>query len=161
MHNPKLPNIQTVLLPTVNRVVKHSAKIMAKAMRRAEEGGAEMKASIASLNQCINMLRKSYQKWGETSHSQDGWLQTHHTRNDKSGLTPQRDSRPIREGCKQDGLTHHPSNEPDDRSQRLSPQKSQRNLDEVTLVDIVARCKISYILLLKDIYAMHIYLCFK
>ena len=60
MHNPKLPNIQTVLLPTVNRVVKHSAKIMAKAMRRAEEGGAEMKASIASLNQCINMLRKSY-----------------------------------------------------------------------------------------------------
>ena len=69
----------------------------------------------------------------------DGWLQTHHTRNDKLGLKPQRDSHPIREGCEQDGLTHCPSNGPDDRSQKLSPQNSQRNLDEETLVDAVAR----------------------
>ena len=98
-----------------------------------------MQASIASLNQCINTLRKSYQKRGETSHSQDGPLQTCHTRNDESELPRQRDSRPIREGHEQDGPTHHPSNEPNDRSQRLSPQNSQRNLDEETPVDIVAR----------------------
>ena len=55
------------------------------------------------------------------------------------GLPPQRDSRPIREGCKQDGPIHHLSNEPDDRSQRVSPQNSQRNLDEETPVDVMAR----------------------
>ena len=54
-------------------------------------------------------------------------------------LNPQRDSHPIREGHKQDGLTCDPSNGPDDRSQRLFPQNSQRNLDEETPVDAVAR----------------------
>ena len=57
------------------------------------------------------------------------------------GLPPQRYSHPIIEGHKQDGLTHRPSNEPNDRSQRLSPQNSQRNLDEETLVDIMARSR--------------------
>ena len=112
---------------------------MAEAIRKVEEGRAEMQASIASLNQCINTLRKSYQKRGETSHSQDGQSQTHHTRNDELGLPPKRDSCPIREGCKQDGPIHHLSNEPDDRSQRVSPQNSQRNLDEETPVDVMAR----------------------
>ena len=98
-----------------------------------------MQASIASLNQCINMLRKSYQQQGETSRLRDGRSQTRHTRNDKLGLNPQRDSCPIREGHEQDGLTRHPSNGPDDRSQRLSPQNIQRNMDEETLVDAVAR----------------------
>ena len=60
-------------------------------------------------------------------------------KNDESGLTPQRDSRPTREGCEQDGPLCHPSNGPDDRSQRLSPQYSQRDLDEQTPVDAVAR----------------------
>ena len=69
----------------------------------------------------------------------DGRSQTHHTRNDELGLTPQRDSHPIREGRKQDGPTHRPSNGPDDRSQRLSPQNIQRNMDEETLVDAAAR----------------------
>ena len=123
----------------VNRVVKCSDKMTAEAIRRAEEGCAEMQASIASLHQCINKLRKSHRKQRETSHLQDGWSQTRHTRNDKLGSPPQRDSHPIREGCKQDGLTCHPSNGPNDRSQRLSHQSSQRNLDEETLVDIVAR----------------------
>ena len=123
----------------INRVVKCSDKMMAKAIRRAEEGCVEMQASIANLHQCINTLRKSHRKWGtETSHSWDSRSQTYHTRDDKLVLTPQKDSRPVREGHKQDGPIHCPSNEPNDRSQRLSPQNSKRNLDE-TLVDIVAR----------------------
>ena len=36
---------------------------------------------------------------------------------------------------------HHPSKELDDRSQRLSPQYSQRNLDEETLVDVKAKSR--------------------
>ena len=107
----------------------------AKAIRRAEEGHIKMQASTANLHQCINTLRKSHRKQGaETSH-----LQTRHTRDDESGLPPQRDSHPIREGCEQDGPIHRPYNEPNDRSQRLSPQNSQRNLDEETLVDVTAR----------------------
>ena len=127
------------LASKVKRVAECSAKTVAEAMRKIEEGSAEMQASIASLNQHINTLRKSYQKQGETSHLRDGWLQTHHTRNDESGLTPQRDSRPIKEGCEQDGLLCCPSNGPNDRSQRLSPQNSQRDLDEETPVDDMAR----------------------
>ena len=69
----------------------------------------------------------------------DGQSQTRHTRNDKSGLNPQRDSHPTKEGHKQDGPLHHPSNEPNDRSERLSPQHSQRDLDEETLVDAMTR----------------------
>ena len=126
-HHPttRLDNKETwnELTSEVNRVVKRSAELMAEAIKRAEEGCAETQASIASLHQHINVLRKSYQKQGETSCLQDSWLQTCHTRNDKSGLPPQRDSSPIREGRKQDGMTCHPSNEPDDRSQRLSPPK--------------------------------------
>ena len=124
----------------INRVAKHSDEITAEAIRGAEEGHIETQASIANLHQCVNTLRESHRKQGaETSHSQDGQSQTCHTRDDKPGLPPQKDSGPVREGCKQDGPIHHPSNEPNDRSQRLSPQNSQRNLDEETPVDIVAR----------------------
>ena len=70
---------------------------------------------------------------------QDGQLQTRHTRNDKSGLNPQRDSCPTKEGREQDGPLRRPSNEPNDRSERLSPQHSQRDLDEETPVDAVTR----------------------
>ena len=111
----------------------------AETVAEIEEGHVETQASIASLNQCISTLRKSYQKQGETSRLQDGRLQTHHTRNDKSGLIPQRDSCSIREGREQDGPLCHPSNGPDDRSQRLSPQHSQRDLVEETPVDAMAR----------------------
>ena len=45
----------------------------------------------------------------------------------------------MREGCEQDWPLHHPSNEPDDRPKRLSPQHSQRDLDEETPVDAVTR----------------------
>ena len=45
----------------------------------------------------------------------------------------------MKEGREQDGPLHHPSSEPDDRSERLSPQHSQRDLDEETLVDAVTR----------------------
>ena len=128
------------LTSEVKRVAECLAETVAKAMRKIEEGRAEMQTSMASLNQHINTLRKSYQKQGETSCLRDGRSQTHHTRNDESGLTPQRDLCPIiREGHKQDGPPRHPSNGPDDRSQRLSPQNSQRGLDEETPVDIIAR----------------------
>ena len=126
----------------IKRVAKCSDEMMAEAIRRAEEGHIEMQASIANLHQCINALRKSCREQGaETSHSQDGWLQTHHTRDDEPGLPPKKDSCPVREGCEEDGPIHHPSNEPDDRSQMLSPQHSQRNLDEETPVDVVARSR--------------------
>ena len=121
--------------------VKRVAESSAKAMRNMEERHAEMQASLSSLNQCINALRKKYQDREETSHSQDGRSQTRHTRKDKSGLNPQRDSHPTKQGCEQDGLLCHPSNEPNDRSERLSPQHSQRDLDEETLVDAVARSR--------------------
>ena len=128
------------LTSEVNRVVKCLDEMTAEAIRRAEEGHIETQASIANLHQHINALRKSHRKRGaETSCLQDGRSQTHHTRNDESGLPPQRDSCPIREGHEQVGQIHCPSNEPDDRSQRLSPQNSQRNLDEEIPVDIVAR----------------------
>ena len=55
------------------------------------------------------------------------------------GYPPKKDSHPAREGREQDGPIHCPSNEPDDRSQRLSPQNSQRNMDEETPVDVVAK----------------------
>ena len=128
------------LTSEVNRAAKRLDEMMAKAIRRAEEGRIEMQASIANLYQHINTLRKSCRKQGaETSCLGDGGLQTHHTRDDKLGLPPQTDSHPIREGREQDGPIHHPSNVPNDRSKRLSPQNSQRNLDEETPVDIVAR----------------------
>ena len=119
--------------------VKRVVEISAEAMRNMEERHAETQASMSSLNQRINALRKKYQEWEETSCLWDGWLQTLHTRNDESGLNPQRDSHPTKEGREQDGPLHHPSNGPDDRSQRLSPQNSQRDLDEETPVDAMAR----------------------
>ena len=47
----------------------------------------------------------------------------------------------MREGREQDGPLCHPSNEPDDRPERLSPQHSQRDLDEETPVDTVTRSR--------------------
>ena len=47
----------------------------------------------------------------------------------------------MREGREQDGPLRHPSNEPDDRPERLSPQHSQRDLDEETPVDAVTRSR--------------------
>ena len=50
------------LASEVKRVAERSAETVAKAMRKIEEGHAETQASIANLNQCINALRKNYQK---------------------------------------------------------------------------------------------------
>ena len=50
------------LASEVKRVVESSAKAVAKAMRKIEERHAETQTSIASLNQCINALRKKYQE---------------------------------------------------------------------------------------------------
>ena len=79
--------------------VKRVAESLAEAMRNMEERHAEMQASLSSLNQCINVLRKKYQDREETSRLRDGWSQIRHTRNDESGLNPQRDSSPTKEGC--------------------------------------------------------------
>ena len=46
------------LASKVKRVVESSAK----AMRNMEERHAETQASLSSLNQCINALRKKYQE---------------------------------------------------------------------------------------------------
>ena len=104
----------------------------AKAQRKTQ-------ASLSSLDQRISALKKKYQGRAETSHSRDGRSQTRHTKNDESGLKPQKDSRPTREGCEHDGPLRHPSNEPNDRPERLSPQNSQRDLDEETPVDAMTR----------------------
>ena len=50
------------LTSEVNRVVKCLDEMTAEAIRRAKEGRAEMQASIASVHQCINALRKSHRK---------------------------------------------------------------------------------------------------
>ena len=112
--------------------VKKVAETLAEAQRKTQ-------ASLSSLDQRISALRKKYQGRAETSRSQDSRSQTRQTRNDESGLKPQRDSHPTREGREQDGLLRHPSNEPNDRHERLSPQHSQRDLDEETPVDTVTR----------------------
>ena len=125
--------------------VKRVAETSAKALRKTQ-------ASLSSLDQRISALRKKYQGRAETSHLQDSRSQTHQTRNDKSGLNPQRDSCPMREGHEQDGPPRHPSNEqdgplrhpanePNDKPKRLSPQHSQRDLDEETPVDAVTRSR--------------------
>ena len=49
------------LASEVKRVVESLAKAVAETMRKIEERHAETQASIASLNQCINTLRKTYQ----------------------------------------------------------------------------------------------------
>ena len=119
-------------------------------MESLAEAQRKTQASLSSLDQRINALKKKYQGQAETSRSRDGRSQTCHTRNDESGINPQRDSCPTREGREQDGLLHRPSNEqdgplrrpsnePDDRPERLSPQHSQRDLDEETPVDAVTR----------------------
>ena len=108
-------------------------------METSAEALRKMEASLSSLDQRISALKKKYQGRAETSCLRDGRSQTHHTRNDESGLNPQRDSRRMKEGREQDGPLRRPSNEPDDRSERLSPQHSQRDLDEETLVDAVTR----------------------
>ena len=50
------------LASKVKRVAECLAKTVAEAMRKIEERHAETQASIASINQCINVLRKKYQE---------------------------------------------------------------------------------------------------
>ena len=102
---------------------------------QSTEENAGLPVKPRSTHKCVE------KEVSETSHSQDGRSQTHHTRNDESGLNPQRDSRPMREGCEQDGPLCRPSNEPNDRPERLSPQHSQRDLDKETPVDVVTRSR--------------------
>ena len=58
------------LASEVKRVVESSAE----AMRNMEERHAETQASLSSLNQHINALRKKYQEQEETSRLQDSQL---------------------------------------------------------------------------------------
>ena len=50
------------LASEVKRVAESSAEAVAEAMRNIEERHAEMQASLSSLNQHINALRKKYQE---------------------------------------------------------------------------------------------------
>ena len=98
--------------------------------------------SPADLRQQIKAWKRMCSERGvETSCSCNGQSQTCHTRNDELGLTPNKDLPLVGEGCEQDGPMNRPSNEPNDRHQRLSPQNIQRDLDEETLVDIVAKSR--------------------
>ena len=128
------------LLPRMDEIVRDSDEAMAEVMRRVEEIHVNMWNSVVDWHQCVKVWKERHSKWDvETSRSLDGWSQTCHTRDDKLGLSHWKYLHPAQEGRKQDGQVHHPSNEPDDRSQRLSPQNSQRNLDEETLVDVMAK----------------------
>ena len=76
------------ILSGMNEVVKCSDKVMTKIIRRVEESCIEMRNSIANLHQCIKALRERHSKRGtEASHSQDSQSQTHHSRDDKPGLS--------------------------------------------------------------------------
>ena len=55
------------LASEVKKVAESSAKAVAEAMRKMEERHAETQASLSSLNQHINALRKKYQGRAETS----------------------------------------------------------------------------------------------
>ena len=126
----------------MDEIEKDLDKAVTKAQRRVDEVHANTQSSIAELHQCVKAWKERHsQRDVETSHSRDGWLQTHHTRDDGPGLSHRKYSYPTREGCKQDGQVHRPSNEPDDRSHRSSPLYTQRHivLDEETLVDIMAK----------------------
>ena len=68
-----------------------------KLVESSADAQRKTQASLSSLDQHISALKKKYQGRAETSCSRDGRLQTRHTRNDESGLNPQRDSRPTRE----------------------------------------------------------------
>ena len=132
--------IQDGILSRMNEAVKHLDEVTTEIIRRVEESRIETRNSIANLNQCVKVLKERHSKQGtETSCSWDGWSQTCHTRDDELVLSHQKDLHPAREGHEQDGQMHRLSNEPDDRSQRLSPQHSQRNLNEETLVDVMVR----------------------
>ena len=125
------------ILSRMDEIVENLDEAMAKVMRRAEEICITTQNSVVDLCQHMKVWKERCRKWyAETSHLWDGRLQTHNTRDDKLGLSHQKDLCSAREGCEQDGQVHCPSNEPDDRSQRLSLQHSQRNLDEETPVDI-------------------------
>ena len=50
------------LASEAKRVVESLDETVAEAMRKIEERHTEMQASIASLNQCINALKKKYQE---------------------------------------------------------------------------------------------------
>ena len=128
------------ILSGMDKVVKCSDEVTTEIIRRVEESCIDTRNSIADLCQHVKALRERHSKQdAETSHLRESQSQTHHTRDDELGSSHQKDLCPAREGREQDGQIHHPSNEPNDRSQRLSPQYSQRNLDEETLVDVVAK----------------------
>ena len=128
------------LLSRMDEVVRDLDKAMAKVKRRVEEICINTQNSVVDLCQRVKAWKERCSKQDvETSHSWDSWLQTCHARDEEPGLSHQKDLHPAREGCEQDGQVHCPSNEPNDRSQRLSPQYNQRNLDEETLVDAVAK----------------------
>ena len=124
----------------MDEIERDSDKAAAKAKRRVDEVHTNMWSSVADLCQCIKGWKERHSQWDvETSHSWDGWSQTCHTRDDALGSSHWKESHPARERCEQDGQVHCPSNKPNDRSHRLSPQYSQRNLDEETPVDIMAK----------------------
>ena len=126
----------------MDEIEKDLDEAVTEAKRRADEVCENTWSLIAELCQCIKAWKqRCSQRDVETSHSQDGWLQTHHTRDDRPGSAHKKGSHPTKEGCEQDGQVHHPSNKPNDRSHRSSPPYLQRHivLDKETPVDVIAK----------------------
>ena len=106
------------LLSRMDEIVKDLNEAMAEVKRRVEEIHINMQDSVVDLRQSMKVWKERWSKWdAETSRLWDGWLQTHHTRDDEPGLSHPKDLCSAREGHEQDGQVHRPSNEPNDRSQ--------------------------------------------
>ena len=128
-------------LSKMDEIERDLDEAVAEAKRRADEVHANTWSLIAELCQHVKVWKeRCSQRDVETSHLQDGWLQTHHTRDDRPRPSHKKDSCPTREGREQDGKVHCPSNEPEDRSHRSSPLYTQRHivLEEMP-VDVMAK----------------------
>ena len=129
-------------LSKMDEIERDLDEAVAEAKRRADEVCANTQSLLAELRQHVKAWKERHsQRDVETSHLQDGWLQTCHTRDDGPRPSCRKYLHPTREGCEQDGQAHCPSNKPNDRSHRSSPLYTQRHtvLDEETPVDIVAK----------------------
>ena len=74
-------------LSRMDEIVRDLDKAAAEAKRRAEEICINTRSSVVvDLCQCIKAWKERHSQQDlETSCSQDGWSQTHHTRDDELG----------------------------------------------------------------------------
>ena len=113
-------------LSKMDEIEKDSDEAAAETKRRADEAHVTTWSSLAELCQCVKMWKEGCShRDAEACHSWDGQLWTCHTSDDGPGTSHLRSLHTTREGCEQDG--HCPSEEPNNRSHRLSPLNIQRH----------------------------------